>query len=70
MSIELFSTNCPKCKILEAKLREKKVLFQLFEGERAIESIQERGFMTAPLLCVDGENMEFGQAIKWVNGLK
>lgn len=69
MSIELFSTNCPKCKILETKLREKKVLFQLFEGERAIESIQERGFMTAPLLCVDGKNMEFNAAMKWLSDI-
>ena len=67
MSIELFSTNCPRCKILEAKLNEKHVAYQLFDGERAIESIQERGFMSAPLLCVDGENMDFGKAIKWVN---
>lgn len=67
MSIELFSTGCPQCKILESKLNEKHVAFQLFEGERAIESIQERGFMAAPLLCVNGENMPFGKAIKWVN---
>ena len=67
MSVELFSTNCPRCKVLEAKLNEKHIPFQLFEGERAIESIQERGFMSAPLLSVNGENMEFTKAIKWVN---
>lgn len=67
MSVTLFSTNCPRCKVLEDKLKAKKISFQLIDGERAIESIQERGFLSAPLLNVDGEDMEFGKAIRWVN---
>lgn len=67
MKIILFSTNCPQCKVLEAKLKEKGITFELIDGERAIEYIQERGFMSAPLLSIDGENMPFGKAIKWVN---
>ena len=27
----------------------------------------EKGFMSAPILEVDGEPMEFGDAIRWVN---
>lgn len=67
MSVTLFTTGCPRCKILEDKLTAKHILFSVISGERAIESIQERGYMSAPLLSVDGEDMDFGKAIRWVN---
>lgn len=67
MKIILFSTNCPRCHILESKLKEKHITFELIDGDRAIEYIQERGFLTAPLLSVDGADMDFAKAIKWVN---
>ena len=63
----LYTTNCPRCHILEAKLNEKHISFSKFEGEEAIGYIQGRGFLSAPLLIVDGEAMDFGKAIKWVN---
>ena len=68
-NVILYSTNCPKCKILESKLVQKNVTFELVTGEDAVEEVTTKGFMTMPLLEVDGENMEFGQAIKWVNEL-
>ena len=65
--IVLYTTNCPRCHILEAKLNEKKIGYTRIEGEEAIGYIQERGFMTAPLLIVNGEALDYGKAIKWVN---
>lgn len=65
--VALYTTNCPRCHVLEAKLNEKKIGYSKFEGEEAIGYIQERGFMSAPLLVVDGEAMDFSKAIKWVN---
>lgn len=69
MRVILYSTDCPKCKILESKLKQKNVAFELVTGEEAVEAISNKGFMSAPLLEVDGENMEFGKAVKWVNEL-
>lgn len=69
MKTILYSTDCPKCKILESKLKQKNVAFELVTGEEAVEAISNKGFMSAPLLEVDGENMEFGKAVKWVNEL-
>ena len=63
----LYTTNCPRCHVLEAKLNEKHIIYTKIEGEEAIGYIQEHGFMTAPLLRVDEECYEFSQAIKWVN---
>lgn len=64
--VVLFSTGCPKCRVLEQKLNQKNIDFTLSDN---IDEIIEKGFMTAPVLKVDDDYLEFGQAIKWVNQL-
>ena len=64
MSIILYSTGCPKCNVLEAKLNSKSIKYEVC---RDIEVMQSKGMMTAPNLEVDGKLMDFGAAIKWVN---
>ena len=64
--ITLFSTNCPKCKILENKLNQKNIDFVVSND---MQEIIDMGFMTAPVLKLnDLYYMNFGDAIKWVNG--
>jgi hypothetical protein len=29
--------------------------------------MEEKGFMSAPMLEVDGDTMEFAKAVKWIN---
>lgn len=62
----LFSTNCPKCKILEQKLNQKGINFEISDD---IQEVIDKGFMSAPVLKVDDEYMDFGQGIKWVNAI-
>ena len=62
----LYSTNCPKCNILEKKLSFANIDFSI---ETDVEIMQNKGFMSAPMLEVDGKIMDFGDAIKWVNSL-
>jgi len=64
--IILYSTNCPKCNILEKKLSSANIDFSI---ETDVEIMQSKGFMSAPMLEVDGKIMDFGDAIKWVNSL-
>lgn len=64
MNIVLYTTHCPKCKVLESKLIEKNIDYQI---EEDIEKLIDLGYMSAPILSVDGEVMEFGEAVKWVN---
>ena len=66
MKVILYSTNCPKCIILEKKLSSVNIDFHV---ETDIKLMQEKGFMSAPMLEVDGEVMDFGTAIQWVNNL-
>ena len=65
--ITLFTTDCPKCKVLEAKLNEKHVEYVI---ERDIQKMMDLGLMSAPALQVDDKLMRFLEAVKYVNELE
>lgn len=67
MNVVFYTIDCPKCRVLESKLKAKKVIF---EECRDIEIMQEKGFENAPMLEVDGTAMGFGEAVKWINNLE
>lgn len=67
MKVVFYTIDCPKCRVLESKLKAKKVNF---EECRDIEIMQEKGFESAPMLEVDGAAMNFGDAVKWINNLE
>lgn len=62
--IVLFSTGCPKCRVLEQKLNQKNIDFTISDD---IDEVIEKGFMSAPILKIDDEYLDFGNAVKWVN---
>ena len=64
MNVVLYSTNCPKCMVLEKKLELSGIDYQLVTDE---DVMIEKGFMSAPVLEVDGEAMDFGAAVRWAN---
>lgn len=66
MKVTLYSTGCPKCNVLFAKLIEKKIDFSVEDEDMMIK----KGFLSAPMLEVDGKVMDFGEAVRWVNGLE
>ena len=65
-NVILYSTGCPKCKILEKKMSSSNIDYKIVKD---VDLMQEKGFMSMPILEVDGETMDFGTAIKWVNGV-
>ena len=62
--ITLYTTNCPRCKVLKAKLDSENIDYEVVEGE---EPIREKGFVTTPLLEVDDKVLTFAEAMQWVN---
>lgn len=62
--ITLFSTNCPKCKVLTMKLDKKGINYTKVED---VNTMLAKGIKTAPYLEVDNELMDFTQAVAWVN---
>lgn len=65
--VVLYSTGCPKCTILKKKMDETNIKYNVVSD---VDVMQAKGFMTIPMLEVDGEVMDFGAAVKWVNGVK
>lgn len=62
----LYTTGCPRCKVLHRKLQEKGVSFTVIDD---INIMLDKGFMEAPVLEVDGKEMSFAEAVSWVNNL-
>lgn len=62
--IIFYSTHCPKCKILELKLKQKSIEY---EENNDVDEMLRKGITSAPCLEVDGELLDFGKAVKWVN---
>ena len=63
MTVVLYSTNCPKCKILETKLNKKGISYSIVTD---VNMMLEKGFTQAPVLEVNGEVKEFRAANTWV----
>jgi glutaredoxin len=63
MNIVLHSTHCPKCKVLETKLKQKNIDF---EENNNVELMVQKGFTTAPVLEVDGIVYGFKEAVEWI----
>lgn len=62
--IKLYSTHCPKCEILETKLNQKSIQY---EECNDVEEMLSKGIETVPILEVDGQLLDFGKAVRWVN---
>ena len=67
MDIILYSTHCPKCNVLETKMKQKNIQYQIVED---IEVMQAKNFMTLPQLEVDGEVKDFKDALNWLNSIE
>lgn len=66
MKIILYSTHCPKCVVLEKKLNQKNISY---EEVNDVKIMREKGFLSAPMLEVDGEIMDFKTAFNYVESL-
>ena len=62
--ITLYTTHCPKCRVIESKLKNKNIQYE--ENTDVNEMIQ-KGFQAAPILEVDGKALGFKEANDWVN---
>ena len=64
MNVVLYSTGCPKCKVLEVKLNMKEIEYNVITDVSVMES---KGFMSVPMLEINGEVMDFKKANDWIN---
>jgi glutaredoxin len=65
MDVILYSTNCPKCKVLEKKLNSSGIDYSIVTD---VDVMEQKGFQSAPVLEVDDKIYEFSEAVKWLKG--
>lgn len=63
----LYSTGCPKCKVLIKKLESAKIEYTIIDDRQAMI---DKGFATVPMLEVNnGTIMDFKSAVDWINNV-
>lgn len=64
--IVVYSTGCPRCKVLKAKLDQAGFSYN---EQTDVDVMTELGMKTAPGMTVDGgKMMNFNEAIHWLKG--
>ena len=64
MKVTFFSTHCPKCLVLEKKLQQKNITY---DEVNDVDVMTAKGYMTVPMLEVDGVSLDFKKANDWLN---
>lgn len=62
----LYTTHCPKCKVLETRLRQAHIEYESVED---VNVMLDKGFMEAPMLQINDDLFNYSQAIKEVDKL-
>ena len=62
--VKLFTTGCPQCKVLEAKLEAANIKYKVMDD---MNEVIEKGYMSAPILKVADAYYVFKDAVQWVN---
>ena len=64
MNIILYTVDCPKCKVLEKKLNNANISFEVCKDTKLMA---ERNISKLPMLEVDGEMLTFKEAVDMIN---
>ena len=59
------SSHCPRCLILEKKLKEKGIMYK---ENNDIDIMLSKGLETAPALEIDGVMKSYKEAVEWLKG--
>ncbi len=63
--VKLYSTNCPKCKVLETKMQKKNIEYTTCTD---MDEMLAHGIKSAPALELDNNQiLNFSDAVRWVN---
>ena len=66
-NIILYSTGCPKCKMLKKRLQEYNIPYT---ENNDVDEMIKLGITTVPYIQVDGELLDFAASWKWTQEVK
>lgn len=61
--IRCYSIGCPRCNVLEKKLKQKNINFELISDRDVMEKLD---ITDVPVLEVDGVFLDFKKAVDWI----
>ena len=64
MNMILYTVDCPKCKVLEKKLNNANISFEICKDTKLMA---EKNISKLPMLEVDGEMLTFKEAVDMIN---
>ena len=64
MNIILYTVDCPKCKVLEKKLNNANISFEICKDTKLMA---EKNISKLPMLEVDGKMLTFKEAVDMIN---
>lgn len=65
--VTLYSTHCPKCNVLEKKLKQKNISYKEVTD---VDIMKEKAYLSVPVLEIDGVSMDFKTAFNYVESLR
>jgi len=67
---KLYTTKCPKCILLERKLKEKGVEFEVVDNlEEVTKMANSVGVSSVPFMVVDNKFMDYNDSMSCINSL-
>ena len=64
--ITLYTTHCPKCKILAKKMDDKNIQYEVCDD---VNIMQTKGIKSVPVLEVEENKMNYYDSVKYINSL-
>lgn len=68
-NIRLYSTHCPKCRVVEKKLEQAGIQYELIDAknnDEVINILSAKGIRQMPVLEVEDKLLGFSEIIKWI----
>lgn len=66
MVVTLYSTGCPKCKVLKSKLDAKGIDYIVVDD---VDEMVRLGIQSVPYIMINDVLMNYKESIEWVNRL-
>jgi len=67
-NVILYTLNCPKCKVLELKLKKANIEFKIVDDQTTVVNIgKDHNISSAPILQVGDCFLDFAGAVKYIN---
>ena len=64
-----YTTNCPQCRALKRMLDEEGIPYEtkdMTQDQKLVDELSKEGYASAPLLGVDGQILDFKDAVAWL----